>query len=247
MASATGVHPAPPSPSSAPFQQEPSLPLGGQQLGGGGTYRCSAPAELPAVPARLQVLYFIPGMRASLLAAMPDPEREFSLLDELALLFRMLASESGHACQATNLLRALRQSREATGLGLLEGHAQKGAHGADIEVHAATSTPPLCAPQHLFPSSPLEMVHAAAGYDHLLVELSEQRQLIGGTTAGCCAGGGQQGPLPRQAHPEPAALPAGQAASRGHAPPAAALRRASRPGHGGPQRAQQWTRRTKNR
>ena len=65
---------------------------------------------------------------------MPDASLEFSLLDELSLLFRMLACESGHACQATNLLRALRQSREATGLGLLEGHAQKGAHGADIEV-----------------------------------------------------------------------------------------------------------------
>ena len=111
------------------------------------------------------MLYFIPGMRASLLATMPDPEREFSLLDELALLFRMLASESGHACQATNLLRALRQSREATGLGLLEGHAQKGAHGADIEVRAlGFCIAPQC-PSTSIPINhtiPVDMFHAAA-------------------------------------------------------------------------------------
>ena len=111
-------------------------------------------------PGRLQVLYFIPGMRAALLATMPDPEREFSLLDELALLFRMLASESGHACQATNLLRALRQSREATGLGLLEGHAQKGAHGADIEVRAAA---PCAPPQCSSASIPINASIATAG------------------------------------------------------------------------------------
>lgn len=80
------------------------------------------------------MLYFIPTLRAFLLGSVPDASLEFSLLDELALLARMLASESGHACQATNLFRALRQSREATGLGLLEGHAQKGTHGADFEV-----------------------------------------------------------------------------------------------------------------
>lgn len=80
------------------------------------------------------MLYFIPQLRSYFLGIVPDASLEFSLLDELALCFRMLASESGHACQATNLLRALRQSREATGLGLLEGHAQQGARAADIEV-----------------------------------------------------------------------------------------------------------------
>ena len=54
--------------------------------------------------ALLQVLYFIPDLRAFFLGATPDASREFSLLDELALLFRMLASESGHACQVSSLL-----------------------------------------------------------------------------------------------------------------------------------------------
>lgn len=84
-----------------------------------------------------QVLYFIPRLRAYFLGSIPSASLEFSLLDELGLLFRMLASESGHACQATNFLRALRQSREATGLGLLEGHTQQGTAGADIEVSTA--------------------------------------------------------------------------------------------------------------
>ena len=82
----------------------------------------------------LQVLYFIPRLRSCFLGVTPDASLEFSLLDELALCFRMLASEAGHACQATNLLRALRQSREATGLGLLEGHQQQGSRPIDIEV-----------------------------------------------------------------------------------------------------------------
>lgn len=89
----------------------------------------------------MQVLYFMPQIRAYFLEAVPDASKEFSLSDELALLFRMLASESGHACQATNLLRALRQSREATALGLLEGHAQKGAPGADVEVLSSRLIP----------------------------------------------------------------------------------------------------------
>ena len=89
------------------------------------------------------MLYFIPQLRAYFLSTVPDANLEFSLLDELALCFRMLASESGHACQATNLLKALRQSREATGLGLLEGHAQKGARAADIEVGIALLTLPV--------------------------------------------------------------------------------------------------------
>lgn len=83
-----------------------------------------------------QVLYFTPQMRAYLLGLVPEAGLEFSLLDELSLLFRMLARESGLACQAANLLHALRQSREALGLGLLEGHAQKGAHAGDLEVVA---------------------------------------------------------------------------------------------------------------
>lgn len=92
----------------------------------------------------LQVLYFTPRLRDYFLAVVPDASVEFSLLDEMSLCFRMLASESGHACQATNLLRALRQSREATGLGLLEGHAQRGAQAADIEVSHSSPSGTCC-------------------------------------------------------------------------------------------------------
>ena len=60
-----------------------------------------------ATSASLQVLYFIPDLRAFFLDATPDASREFSLLDELALLFRMLASESGHACQVRTMLSAV--------------------------------------------------------------------------------------------------------------------------------------------
>jgi len=74
----------------------------------------------------MQVLYSIPAMRAYLLEHMPDQDREFSLTCEAAFLFRMLLSaprySAGATCQAANLLRSLRQSREASVLGLLEGH-----------------------------------------------------------------------------------------------------------------------------
>ncbi len=90
----------------------------------------------------MKVLYFMPRLRSCFLGVTPDANLEFSLLDELALCFRMLASEAGHACQATNLLRALRQSREATGLGLLEGHHQQGSRPVDIEVRPRRNLPP---------------------------------------------------------------------------------------------------------
>ena len=96
----------------------------------------------------MQVMYFLPQMREYFLQAVPDAAKEFSLLDELALLFRMLASESGHACQATNLLRALRQAREAGGLGLLEGHASGGQSGTDIEVCSSLPSGILTASSH---------------------------------------------------------------------------------------------------
>lgn len=82
----------------------------------------------------LQVLYFIPELRAALLAVRPDPDEEFSLLDETTLLFRMLLAGGPAACQATNLLRALRQNRGAAALGLLETHSQRSGENTDIEV-----------------------------------------------------------------------------------------------------------------
>ena len=81
-----------------------------------------------------QVLYFIPGMRRILLEVPPDPADEFSLLDEAALLFRMLLAGGPEACQATNLLRALRQNKGAAALGLLETHEQRSGENSDIEV-----------------------------------------------------------------------------------------------------------------
>ena len=43
----------------------------------------------------------MPELRAALLTVRPDPAEEFSLLDEAALLFRMLFAGGPAACQAT--------------------------------------------------------------------------------------------------------------------------------------------------
>ncbi len=69
-----------------------------------------------------------------MLAVRPDPKEEFSLLDEMTLLFRMLLAGGPAACQATNLLRALRQNKGAAALGLLETHSQRSGENSDIEV-----------------------------------------------------------------------------------------------------------------
>lgn len=83
----------------------------------------------------LQVLFFCRPMHDLLMQHIPDPNSEFNLLDEMSLLFRMLSTARGQVCQAANLLRALRQSKEALALGLLEGvRGERGA--ADIEVEA---------------------------------------------------------------------------------------------------------------
>ena len=82
-------------------------------------------------------LFYVPPLASTLAASPPDVGAEFSLLDECGALFRMLAAAPRGACQASNLLRALRASREAAALGLVEGHAQRAAGGADIEVEAS--------------------------------------------------------------------------------------------------------------
>eukprot|EP00889_Picochlorum_renovo_P008803 jgi/Picre1/35833/NNA_003293.t1 len=65
----------------------------------------------------------------------PEVDKEFTLLDEVSLLFHMLSTSQGEVCQASNLLRALRQTSEAVALGLLEG--VKGERGSvDIAVEA---------------------------------------------------------------------------------------------------------------
>lgn len=69
-----------------------------------------------------------------MLAVRPEPGEEFSLLDEVTLLFRMLLAGGPAACQATNLLRALRQNKGAAALGLLETHSQRSGENSDIEV-----------------------------------------------------------------------------------------------------------------
>ena len=65
----------------------------------------------------------------------PDPDAEWSLCDEVALLFRMLDDGSGRACQASNLLRALRQNRQAVALGLLQAGPQAAIQGYDSQVY----------------------------------------------------------------------------------------------------------------
>jgi hypothetical protein len=85
------------------------------------------------------VLYFTPELRAALLAVRPKAEEEFSLLDEAGLLFRMLLLGGPAACQAANLLRALRQNRGAAALGLLESDAQRSGVNTDIEARLLLS------------------------------------------------------------------------------------------------------------
>ena len=47
----------------------------------------------------MQVLYFLPAFREAMLAHVPSPEKEFSLMGEVALLFRMLFTAQSEACQ----------------------------------------------------------------------------------------------------------------------------------------------------
>ena len=90
------------------------------------------------------MLYFIPGMRRIMLEVSPDPGDEFSLLDETALLFRMLLAGGPEACQATNLLRALRQNKGAAALGLLETHEQRSGENSDIEASTSPGARAFC-------------------------------------------------------------------------------------------------------
>lgn len=62
----------------------------------------------------------------------------------MTLLFRMLLAGGPAACQATNLLRALRQNKGAAALGLLETHSQRSGENTDIEVRVAVINPLDC-------------------------------------------------------------------------------------------------------
>ena len=95
--------------------------------------------------ALLQALFYgSPWLAAALARTRPDTGAEFSLLDECGAIFRALPAAPRGAFQASNLLRALRASREAVALGLVEAHAQRSAAGGggggaagDIEAEAA--------------------------------------------------------------------------------------------------------------
>nr|XP_024386798.1 PAN2-PAN3 deadenylation complex catalytic subunit Pan2-like isoform X3 [Physcomitrium patens] len=69
--------------------------------------------------ALLQVLYFIPALQAAVTSHVC--EREFCLTCELGFVLHMLDVAQGGTCQPSNLLRALRQIKEAAALGLVEG------------------------------------------------------------------------------------------------------------------------------
>ena len=73
----------------------------------------------------MQVLYFIPAVKVAVSGHVCL--REFCLTCELAFIMHMLDLAQGATCQASNLLRALRQLREAVALGLVEGPDEIGA------------------------------------------------------------------------------------------------------------------------
>jgi hypothetical protein len=92
------------------------------------SYLLISPANAFLQTLLLQVLYFTPTFREAILQHKPEPSAEFCLSCELLFLFKMLLSAAGGLpCQALNLLRALRQNREAAALGLLEGTIGAGA------------------------------------------------------------------------------------------------------------------------
>ena len=66
----------------------------------------------------LQLLYFVPSIRASMLSHLC--ERENCLTCELGFLFHMLDNNKGATAEPRNFLRALRQLPEVGGLGLLD-------------------------------------------------------------------------------------------------------------------------------
>lgn len=84
-----------------------------------------------------QVLFFVPSLRAALLAHTVDPSTEFSLLCELSFFFRMLVNAAGATCRATNLLRTLRQDASAATMGLLEGRGVTNTRQAETGVRDA--------------------------------------------------------------------------------------------------------------
>lgn len=71
------------------------------------------------------MLYFIPAVKVAVSGHVCL--REFCLTCELAFIMHMLDLAQGATCQASNLLRALRQLREAVALGLVEGPDEIGA------------------------------------------------------------------------------------------------------------------------
>ena len=106
--------------SRAPFAEVDYRPFNKTRLAG-----LDHEASNTYVNALLQVLFFLPNLARPLLELRPSPKRISCLTDELSFLMHMLArAPAGIPCQAANFLAALRQNREAIGLGLLESRAR---------------------------------------------------------------------------------------------------------------------------
>jgi hypothetical protein len=131
----------------------------------------------------------------------PEAAAEFCLTCELLFLFKMLLCAGdrragGQPCQALNLLRALRQSREAAALGLLQGTIGAGAAPAVAPQQQAAQQQPAAAAVAALGAapggalgSPLRQGAAGAGGDEGAGSSSDEASAAAAAAAAAAAWG----------------------------------------------------------